>query len=148
MFNFYFVEKDGKKQQDTVKLFEAIQRETYEVFTSKYVHHEIAGDTPVRYKKMKKLIDEYVQSILDFDQRVLNLADIYIKNGIIPEKFVRDAHHIAMATVNRLDFVVSYNMGHIVKLKTMIGTGFTNIYHGYQKIGLCTPSEVVEYGRN
>ena len=147
VFNFYFAQKESKKRQDTLKLFNAIGRKDYEVFTSEHVYDEIVKDTPEKYLKMKLLIDKYVNNILNFDQKVLNMADIYVKNGIIPVKYFRDAQHIAMATVNGLDFVVSFNMGHIVKVKTMIGTGFVNLVNGYRQIGLCTPTEVMDYGQ-
>ena len=75
------------------------------------------------------------------------MADIYVKKGIIPLKFRTDALHIATATVNKLDFVVSYNLGHIVKTKTMIGTGLVNLREGYRQIGLSTPTEVLDYDR-
>jgi hypothetical protein len=73
------------------------------------------------------------------------MADIYVKKGIIPLKFRADALHIATATVNKLDFVISYNLGHIVKTKTMIGTGLANLREGYRQIGLSTPKEVLDY---
>jgi hypothetical protein len=38
--------------------------------------------------------------------------------------------HIAVATVKNLDFVVTCNMGHMNKQKTMIGTGFINLRPG------------------
>ena len=145
IFNFYFVEKESKKQQDTLKLFDAIVNEKYQVFTSEYVYNEISKDSLLKYRKMKKLIDKHVRNILTFDRRVLNLAEKYVKNGIIPEKYITDARHIATASVNDLDFVISFNMGHIVKLKTIIGTGFANLHYGYRQIGLCTPAEVIEY---
>jgi predicted nucleic acid-binding protein len=148
VFNFYFAEKEGKKKEDTHKLFKAINRGKYEVFTSKYVLDEISADNPQKYRKMKDLIDRYVQHTLYFNEEVLNLADIYVKNDIIPVKFITDARHIATATVNKLDFVVSFNMGHIVKPKTMIGTGFANLHHGRRQIGLCTPTEVIDYDYN
>ena len=75
------------------------------------------------------------------------MAGIYIEKGIIPEKFIDDAVHIATATVNNLDFVISYNLGHIVKTKTMIGVGIANLREGYRQIGLATPTEVLEYDR-
>jgi hypothetical protein len=36
-------------------------------------------------------------------------------------------------------------MGHIVKQKTMIGTGFINLRAGYKQIGLSSSMEVMEY---
>ena len=148
IFNFYFFGKGGKKQQDTLRLFEEINNGKFHIFTSEYVYSEISKDTLLKYRKMKELIDKYVGTILNFDQDVLNLAEIYVKNGIIPAKYITDARHIASASVNELDFVVSFNMGHIVKLKTMIGTGFANLHNGCRQIGLCTPTEVIQYGQS
>ncbi|MDR1429174.1 MAG: hypothetical protein LBI85_02700, partial [Spirochaetaceae bacterium] len=117
----------------------------YEAYTSAYVLGEISRDTPERYRKMKNLIDKYVPHVLSFTVEAQVLAAVYIKNHIIPANYETDALHIAAATVNRLDFVVSFNFGHIVKPKTMIGAGFANLRHGYRQIGLCSPLEVVEY---
>jgi hypothetical protein len=50
--------------------------------------------------------------------------------------------HIAIATVNRLNFVASYNFGHIVKLKTLNMAGLVNVRLGYPQIGLFSPMEV------
>jgi hypothetical protein len=47
--------------------------------------------------------------------------------------------------VHGLDCVVSFNMGHIVKPKTMIGTGFINLYEGYRWIGLAPPTELINF---
>ena len=140
VFNFYFAGKEGKKQQDTIRMFDAIEKGKYMAFTSQYVLNEISRATPKKYWMMTDLIYKYVQSILGFEKNVLTLADVYVKSGIVPGKYLSDAQHIAVAAVNKIDFVVSYNLGHIVKLKTMIGTGFANLYHGYHQIGLCTPT--------
>jgi hypothetical protein len=70
---------------------------------------------------------------------------MYVEKHIIPPKSRNDGLHIAVATVNNLDFVVSCNMGHIDKRKTMIGTGFINLRTGYKNIGICSTMEVIEY---
>jgi hypothetical protein len=73
------------------------------------------------------------------------LADIYMTRGIIPAIYPDDARQIALATIKGLDCVVSWNMGHIVKQKAMIGTGFVNKREGYAQICLATPKEILEY---
>ncbi|MDR0877427.1 MAG: hypothetical protein LBN21_05195 [Treponema sp.] len=145
VFNFYYAEKDSKKKEDTHKLFDAIKKGKYEVYTSWFVQNEIARDTPEKYKKMQELLEKYAQKTVSFNKEASTLAEIYIKNQIIPLKYRTDALHIATATVNNLDFVISFNFGHIVKPKTMIGTGFANLHDGYRQIGLSTPTEVIEY---
>ena len=77
----------------------------------------------------------------------LDSTKTYIEKSIIQEKHPEDALHIANAIVNNLDLVISYNMGHIVKIKTIIGAGFINLRAGYRQIGLSTPTEVLEYDR-
>ncbi|GHU49086.1 hypothetical protein FACS1894200_07250 [Spirochaetia bacterium] len=73
------------------------------------------------------------------------MADIYIARGIIPVIYPDDARQIALAAIERLDCVVSWNMGHIVKQKTMIGTGLVNKREGYPQICLATPKEIMDY---
>jgi hypothetical protein len=73
------------------------------------------------------------------------IGALYIKKGIIPEKYEDDALHIATATVNGIDFVISYNYNHIVKPKTVIGTGLINRREGYHQVGLSTPKEILDY---
>jgi predicted nucleic acid-binding protein len=148
VFNFYFLDKDCKKKEDTHKLFDVIKRGKYEAYTSWYVQNEITRDVPEKCNKMQELLEKYTQHIVSFNKETDDLAKIYIKNKIIPLKYKTDALHIAVAAVNKLDFVVSFDFGHIVKPKTMIGAGFANLHHGYHQIGLCTPTEVLEYDRN
>ena len=76
------------------------------------------------------------------DEEASKLAKIYVSGGIIPERFLNDALHIAIASVNGIDTVVSWNLEHIVKIKTMIGVNKINLDRGYKQIFIVTPEEV------
>ena len=52
--------------------------------------------------------------------------------------------HIAIATVNDLDMIISMNFEHIVKRKTKIGTGNINALNGYRAVEIYSPMEVIE----
>jgi predicted nucleic acid-binding protein len=145
VFNFYFDGKQGQKQQDAIRLFEYIAAGKYEVYTSDIVNAELKAAPREQLVKMRKLEYYFTNNTLLGSDAVQRLAGIYVEKGIIPAKFINDALHIAIATVAGLDFVVSYNLGHIVKLKTIIGAGFINLHEGYKQIGLCTPTEVIDY---
>ena len=80
---------------------------------------------------------------MDIDEEIRELADRYIFERIIPEKYRNDALHIATAVVNDLDVVVSWNLEHIVKLKTKLGVEGINRLLGYKVIEIVTPEEVV-----
>jgi predicted nucleic acid-binding protein len=147
VFNFYFEGKQGQKQKDAVRLFKDIAKGKYEAYTSEAVMDELRDASRQKYEKMEGLSQRYITGIVSLTVEARYLADKYIAKGIIPAKFEDDALHIATAAVNNFDFVVSYNQGHIVKPKTMIGAGFTNLHEGYRQIGLCSPTEVIEYDR-
>ena len=72
------------------------------------------------------------------------LADLYVAEGIIPQKYRTDGLHIAIAAVNGLDMLVSMNFQHIVKRKTVKMTGAINILNGYQAVEIYSPMEVIE----
>ena len=50
---------------------------------------------------------------------------------------------IAVATVNDMDVVVSWNLEHIVKLKTRQAVNGINSLFGYKGIEISTPEEVL-----
>jgi len=147
VFNFYFEGKQGQKQKDAIRLFKEIAKGKYEAYTSQAVMNEIKDASAEKAKQMETLSQKYIKRFLLPSPEAEYMADIYIRKGIIPLKSIDDAIHIATATVNNLDFVISYNQGHIVKTKTMIGTGLANLREGYRQIGLSTPTEVLEYDR-
>ena len=72
------------------------------------------------------------------------LADIYVAEKIMPQKYRTDGVHIAVAAINNLDMIVSMNFQHIIKRKTKIGTGSINALNGYRAVEICTPMEVNE----
>ena len=145
VFNFYFEGKQGQKHKDTTRLFDEIAKGRYKAYTSQAVIDELKGTPEEKREQMMTLSREYTEDIFESSAEAENLAKTYIERRIIPEKYRADALHIAIATVNDLDFVVSYNLSHIVKTKTMIGAGFANLRQGFKQIGLGTPTEVLEY---
>jgi len=63
---------------------------------------------------------------------------------IIPGRYRTDGLHIAIATVNDLDMIISMNFQHIVKRKTKLATGSINAINGYHAVEIFNPMEVVE----
>jgi predicted nucleic acid-binding protein len=144
-FNFYVDGKQGQKRRDTLKLFDAIGSGKYEAYTSTAVVDELDRAPKAKRDAMNALVERYVKKVLEPNADAQRLADVYVEKHIIPPKSWDDGLHIAVATVENLDFVVSCNMGHIDKRKTMIGTGFINLRAGFKNIGICSTMEVIEY---
>ena len=83
-------------------------------------------------------------AVLETNDEAVRIANLYIKEQIIPFKYGMDGMHIALATVNDLDMIISMNFQHIVKRKTKIGTGNINALNGYRIVEIYSPMEVVE----
>jgi len=143
MFNYYFdAQRDG--HADTVRMFEAIGAGEYEGYTSRYVTYELQMSAEPKQSAMLALIEQFNINVLEIDEESENLSNIYIREGIIPVKYGLDSAHIASATVNNLDCVLSFNFQHINKLKTKEMTALVNLREGYKSIIICTPMEVLD----
>lgn len=94
--------------------------------------------------KLRDLIRELNPEELSVDENSQTLANRYIEQGIIPVKYEDDALHIAVASVNDLDVMVSWNFTHIVKVKTKREVTGINALMGYKEIEIYSPLEVVE----
>ncbi len=145
IFNFYFAEDAPDKREDTLRLFEEIRQGKYDPYTSDFVLQELQAAPEPKQTKMIDLISEYNVAVLPDTVETQRLAEIYVAEGIIPAKYATDAVHIAATTVNNLDFIVSYNFKHIVKVKTIVMTESVNLREHYKRIGIYSPTEVVEY---
>ncbi|MDR2428681.1 MAG: hypothetical protein LBD62_02625 [Candidatus Margulisbacteria bacterium] len=127
-----------------MKLFAEIKAGKYEPYTSDYVLQELKRADQPKQEQMIELIEQYNVMFLSPNVEAERLADVYISRGIIPQKHLIDAQHIAMTTVSDLDFIVSYNFQHIVKRKTLLMTKTVNLQEGYREIGIFSPTEVIE----
>jgi len=143
MFNYYF-EPDRDAYKSTIALFKAIKDGKYQAYTSFYVLKELNDAEEDRRNKMLGLIKEYNVEVFDENKEAVNLARVYIENGIIPKGSLYDALHIAVATINEIDLILSLNFQHINRVKTKTGTLAINKLYGYNKeIMICSPQEVM-----
>ncbi len=95
---------------------------------------------------MVYLLHEYGPVQLRSNDEVDNLTNAYVQAKIGPEKAKLDMIHIAHATAHDLDAIVSWNLKHIVRLKTKLLVNGINKSLGYKEIQIVTPEEVPGYG--
>jgi hypothetical protein len=80
---------------------------------------------------------EYVELTREADE----LAWSYIRQGVIGVKNRVDAQHIAIATLSRVDVLVSWNFKHIVNLPRIRGYNSINLRQGLPTLEIRTPQE-------
>jgi predicted nucleic acid-binding protein len=145
MFNYYF-DDDRLAHDATVAVFEAIGKGEISGFTSVYAIGELQSADDPKKSDMLDLIDKYRIETLPGTPEVEALADKYISNGIIPANKRLDSLHIAVASINSLDYILSLNFKHINKQKTKRSVELINLNEGYRGITICSPMEVIDYG--
>ncbi len=100
---------------------------------------------PARVQAVLEEVPESHKEYVELDEEADTLAQCYLIEGVIvPSKKV-DAQHIAIATVNRVDVLVSWNFKHIVNLERIRGYNAVNLKLGYPLLEIRTPQEVIRY---
>jgi len=148
LFNFYVDEDRGFAHETTILLFNEILEGKYSALTSRIVIDELNAAPGAKRDKMLNLILEYDIPVLETNDEVVRMADLYVRDDIIPARYRTDGLHIAIATVYDLDMVISMNFAHIVKRKTKIGIGSINTLNGYRALEIYSPMEIVENERD
>ncbi|MDI6756246.1 MAG: PIN domain protein [Thermodesulfobacteriota bacterium] len=72
-----------------------------------------------------------------------NLAQDYIGSKVITKKHLADAQHIAIATVERVDVLVSWNFQQIVNLNRIHAFNAVNLRLGHPLLEIRSPREVL-----
>ena len=104
---------------------------------------EIEQASEQKRELLSEIINKYKMKSLESTEEAEKLADIYVSEGIIPEKYYNDALHIAIATKYKMDAIVSWNLTHIVKFKTKFQVKNINKKLKEKDVIICTPEEMV-----
>lgn len=79
------------------------------------------------------------------DEEAVSLAEVYIQEGVVGDAHRVDAQHIAIATVQRVDILVSWNFQHIVKWSRIRTFNAVNLKRGYPQLEIRSPRKVYYY---
>lgn len=144
ILNFAFIDDDIEKREITLKFFNQLPLLAEEVYISDEVVREVSRAPEPRKSQLEYLLREINPSILGVDFETDELANRYIKEEIISERYKSDAIHIAVAVINETEVIVSWNFRHIMKLRTKVMVNEVNRLLGYSDIDICSPQEVIE----
>lgn len=127
-------------QQVTNEWWES-RRQEFECFISQVVLDEIqAGDPHVAKKRLQEAINFQV---LEATVEAERLTREIIAAGVIPEKAVGDAAHIAMAAVNEMDYLLTWNCRHLANAQLIRRVSVICNNTGFNMPVICTPEELM-----
>lgn len=89
-------------------MFERIINKDFDIYFSEVNETELIL-APQEIQDIKKLIPPDCYKYLELNNEAKQLAEAYISEKALGQASLNDAYHIAIASVNRLDCLVSWN---------------------------------------
>jgi hypothetical protein len=139
--NFLFAEDAEDKREITVKLFRSEIRSRYEFYISAVVIREIERAPFHKQMQLQKALEGI--EILKLTKEADQLAEAYLQAAVFPKSSFEDAEHVAIATINNLDAIISWNFKHLVNLRRIKLVNSINEKMGFQHIEIISPEEVI-----
>ena len=144
VWGFLLADDDPEKKYETEQFFGEIESGKHEIFISGVVKEEIRSASDEKRRMLYRLVEKYDPILLEEDEEARHLADMYVENGVLSKKHFNDLLHLAYASVNGMNALISWNQSHLVKMKTHDLGNATNRKFGYHDIQIRTPKEMIE----
>jgi predicted nucleic acid-binding protein len=128
--------------QSTTSDWWETQRPNYRVFASDLVISEAGKGHPEAAQRRLAAITDV--PLLQVSPEVQALALALIASHALPPKAEADAYHVALAAVNGIEYLLTWNCTHIANAHTRPKIEATCRALGYEPPVICTPLELLE----
>jgi predicted nucleic acid-binding protein len=128
----------------TRELFRQANLGLYQLFVSVVTESEIQN-APAEVQKLFIETFASAEQILPLTEESEKLARAYVTAGVVSPNYVDDARHVAIATVEQINLVVSWNFKHLANYRREMGFNGVNCLQGYRPVRILTPMELI-YG--
>jgi predicted nucleic acid-binding protein len=135
---------DKEFEEETTLLFEKIELGQVICVYSSLTESELSN-APLKVRQYFENINDNQKEKIQITQDILSLALTYVKEKVVGETSLDDCIHIAAATINKVDLLVSWNFKHIVNIYRIRGYNSINIRFGYPPLNIHSPKEIVEH---
>ena len=138
---------DEEFKESTIALFERLENNEIIFVVSDLLDLELINAP----EKVKTLLQKYSADKferIELNEESVKLADKYIAEKVVGKTSIEDCRHIALATINKVDVLASWNFKHIVNLDRIKGYNSVNLKLGYQMIEIRSPKDLRNYGND
>jgi len=136
--------EDAEFRADSLALWREFVAGRHMMVLSEHVLRELRGAPEAVRGHIGEVPVDHTIVLLDSTEAA-ELAEAYLRRGIVGGGSHADALHVALATVGRADVLVSWNFRHIVNLDRIRLFNSVNLELGYGTIEIRTPKEVLAY---
>lgn len=128
------------RQFDTHEWWDT-QRHHYELYTSEMTIEEAEKGHPDAARRRLEALDGIITLVVS--QEALDLADTLISRRGLPPNAENDAIHIAVAAVNDIDYLLTWNYHHIANATTMPLIREICRRQDYRSLEIVTPNQLI-----
>jgi hypothetical protein len=120
---------DEEFKEVTRVLFNRLQKGDVIFVISDLLELELI-DAPVNVREHLETYAVRSFEKITFSEEAEKLAHYYISENVVGKTSITDCRHIALATINRVDVLASWNFKHIVNLERIKGYNFHKFKDG------------------
>ena len=141
VFGGYF---DVEFAEHTIPLFDRLKSGEFALLFSAVTQDELEN-APEEVRNLVQSIKTENTEFIEITDEAVELATEYITEKVVGHTSYADCLHIALATINRADFLISWNFKHIVNIQRIKGYNSINIKNGYKQLEIRSPREFKKY---
>ena len=128
----------------TNKFFERVFQSGVILLYSDVIDDELTAAPDKVIKFVKSIPDSRLQNI-NLNEEAIALAERYIAENVVGPSSMADCFHIAIATIQKADLLVSWNFKHIVNIERIHGYNAVNLKNGFHTLEIRNPREAFDY---
>lgn len=130
------------RQEATAELWPKLLSSGFTGYVSTLVHQEAEQGDPEQARKRIETLSSL--AVLDIDQEAQALAQHILAAQAVPAEYPDDALHMAVAAVNGMDVLITWNFAHLnnpiarMRIRQIVED------NGYRCPEVCSPEELLE----
>ncbi len=134
--------QDEEFSKWSIQLFEDFREGLRTAVVSDLTRRELEGAPESVKKTLLSLPDSNLENVF-LNEEAETLAQKYIADRVVGVRHIADAQHIAIASLVRVDVLVSWNFKQIVNLERIHAFNSVNLKFGYPVLEIRSPREVI-----
>jgi len=135
---------DEEFAEFTIPLFERLNNGEFKLLFSTVTQDELEN-APLRVQDLVKQLKTESTDFVEVTEEAIDLATEYIKEKVVGQTSFADCLHIALATINQADYLISWNFKHIVNVQRIRGYNAINLKNGYKLLEIRSPRDFAKY---
>lgn len=81
-------------------------------------------------------------NIIEINEEAVKLAEQYVKDNLVPKNYSADALHLAVTVIHKIDYLLTWNIQHLVHPSKRKMFREYNASKGYYVTEIVTPEEL------